>query len=398
MEKQLRKIVDKYKPAFSEGGKFGFLHSTFDAFETFLFVPNTVTRRGSHIRDANDLKRTMMIVIIALLPALLFGMYNIGYQHFAAIAEPASQAMWFRCWWYGFVRMLPMILVSYIVGLGIEFAVAQRKGEEVNEGYLVTGLLIPMIMPIDMPLWILALAVAFSVVFGKEVLGGTGMNIFNPALLARAFVFFAYTPKISGDHVWIRGVSKGGAYADGFSGATPLGYINDSVSAGASTLDFGGTTACDWFWGFVPGSIGEVSTFCILIGAAILLYTGVASWRTMLSVFAGGLLMGWIFNLVGGNAYMEMPAYYHLLLGGFAFGAVFMATDPVTSSQTNTGKIITGLIIGMLAVLIRVVNPGYPEGMMLAILFVNALAPLVDYYVVQANVRSRKKRLKTVKQ
>ena len=398
MEKQLRKIVDKYKPAFSKGGKFGFLHSTFDAFETFLFVPNTVTRRGSHIRDANDLKRTMIIVIIALLPALLFGMYNVGYQHFAAIADPVSQAMWFKCWWYGFVRMLPMILVSYIVGLGIEFAVAQHKGEEVNEGFLVTGLLIPMIMPIDIPLWILALAVAFSVVFGKEVFGGTGMNVFNPALLARAFVFFAYTPKISGEQVGIRGFSKGGAYADGFSGATPLGYINDSVSAGASTLDFGGTTPCDWFWGFIPGSIGEVSTFCILIGAAILLYTGVASWRTMLSVFAGGLIMGWIFNLVGGNAYMEMPAYYHLLLGGFAFGAVFMATDPVTSSQTNAGKIITGLIIGMLTVLIRVVNPGYPEGMMLSILFVNALAPLVDYYVVQANVRNRKKRLKTVKQ
>ena len=210
MEKQLRKIVDKYKPAFSKGGKFGFLHSTFDAFETFLFVPNTVTRRGSHIRDANDLKRTMIIVIIALLPALLFGMYNVGYQHFAAIADPVSQAMWFKCWWYGFVRMLPMILVSYIVGLGIEFAVAQHKGEEVNEGFLVTGLLIPMIMPIDIPLWILALAVAFSVVFGKEVFGGTGMNVFNPALLARAFVFFAYTPKISGEQVWIRGVSPGG--------------------------------------------------------------------------------------------------------------------------------------------------------------------------------------------
>ena len=254
-----------------------------------------------------------------------------------------------------------------------------------------------MIMPIDVPLWILALATAFAVVFGKEVFGGTGMNVFNPALLARAFVFFAYTPKISGDQVWIRGFGKGGEFIDGFSGATPLGYINDSVSAGAQTLDFGGTTPWDWFWGFIPGSIGEVSTFCILIGAVILLWTGVASWRTMLSVFAGGLIMGWIFNLVGANPYMQMPAYYHLLLGGFAFGAVFMATDPVTSSQTNTGKIITGLIIGMLTVLIRVVNPGYPEGMMLSILFVNALAPLVDYCVVQSNIRSRKKRLKTVK-
>ena len=397
MEKQLRNFVDKIKPTFSKGGKLGFLHSTFDAFETFLFVPNTVTRRGSHIRDANDLKRTMMVVIIALLPALLFGMYNVGYQHFAAIGDPSSQGMWFTCWWYGFVRMLPMILVSYIVGLGIEFAVAQKRGEEVNEGFLVSGLLIPMIMPIDVPLWILALATAFAVVFGKEVFGGTGMNVFNPALLARAFVFFAYTTKISGDQVWIRGFGKGGEFIDGFSGATPLGYINDSLSAGAQTLNFGGTTPCDWFWGFIPGSIGEVSTFCILIGAVILLWTGVASWRTMLSVFAGGLIMGWIFNLVGANPYMQMPAYYHLLLGGFAFGAVFMATDPVTSSQTNTGKIITGLIIGMLTVLIRVVNPGYPEGMMLSILFVNALAPLVDYCVVQSNVRNRKKRLKTVK-
>lgn len=397
MEKQLRKLVDNIKPTFSKGGRFGFLHSTFDAFETFLFVPNTVTKRGTHIRDANDMKRTMIVVVIALIPALLFGMYNIGYQHFGAIGDPTMQTMWLNCWWYGFVRMLPLILVSYIVGLGIEFAVAQKRGEEVNEGFLVTGLLIPMIMPIDVPLWILALAVAFAVVFGKEVFGGTGMNVFNPALLARAFVFFAYTSKISGDRIWIRGVTKGGEYADGFSGATPLGHIADSVSAGSTSLDFGGTTPWDWFWGFIPGSIGEVSTFCILIGAAILIYTGVASWRSMVSVFAGGLIMGLIFNMVGGSAYMEMPAYYHLLLGGFAFGAVFMATDPVTSSQTNMGKIITGLIIGMLAVLIRVVNPGYPEGMMLAILFVNALAPLVDYYVVQANVRGRKKRVKTVK-
>lgn len=397
MEKQLRKLVDKVKPTFSKGGKLGFLHSTFDAFETFLFVPNTVTKRGTHIRDANDLKRTMIIVIIALVPALLFGMYNIGYQHYAAIGDPATQGMWLNCWWYGFVRMLPMILVSYIVGLGIEFAVAQKKGEEVNEGFLVSGLLIPMIMPIDVPLWILAIAVAFAVVFGKEVFGGTGMNVFNPALLARAFVFFAYTSKISGENVWVRGATKGGEFVDGFSGATPLGSISDGISTGATSLDFGGATPMDWFLGFMPGSIGEVSKLAILIGAIILLYTGIASWRTMFSVFAGGLIMGWIFNLVGANPYMQMPAYYHLLLGGFAFGAVFMATDPVTSSQTNVGKIITGLIIGMLAVLIRVVNPGYPEGMMLSILFVNALAPLVDYYVVQANVSRRNKRLKLAK-
>ncbi len=400
MESKLRKTVDRIKPTFSKGGRLGFLHSTFDAFETFLFVPNTVTRKGSHIRDINDIKRTMIVVVLALVPALLWGMYNIGYQHFGAIGDAATQSAWFSCWWYGFVRMLPMIIVSYVVGLGIEFAVAQKRGEEVNEGFLVTGLLVPMIMPIDVPLWMLALAVAFAVVFGKEVFGGTGMNVFNPALLARAFVFFAYTPKISGDHVWIRGFGKGGEYVDGFSGATPLGTISDQITSGAQSLDFGTgalPSVCDMFWGFIPGSIGEVSTFCILLGAIILLATGVASWRTMLSVFAGGLIMGLIFNCIGSDAYMRMPAYYHLLLGGFAFGAVFMATDPVTSSHTNTGKVITGLLIGMLAVLIRVKNPGYPEGMMLAILFVNAFAPLVDYYVVQANVNRRRNRVKTAK-
>ncbi len=400
MESKLRKTVDRIKPTFSKGGRLGFLHSTFDAFETFLFVPNTVTRKGSHIRDINDIKRTMIVVVLALVPALLWGMYNIGYQHFGAIGDAATQSAWFSCWWYGFVRMLPMIIVSYVVGLGIEFAVAQKRGEEVNEGFLVTGLLVPMIMPIDVPLWMLALAVAFAVVFGKEVFGGTGMNVFNPALLARAFVFFAYTPKISGDHVWIRGFGKGGEYVDGFSGATPLGTISDQITSGAQSLDFGTgalPSVCDMFWGFIPGSIGEVSTFCILLGAIILLATGVASWRTMISVFAGGLIMGLIFNCIGSDAYMRMPAYYHLLLGGFAFGAVFMATDPVTSSHTNAGKVITGLLIGMLAVLIRVKNPGYPEGMMLAILFVNAFAPLVDYYVVQANVNRRRNRVKTAK-
>lgn len=392
--KKLRKMMDKMKPTFSKGGKLGFLHSTFDGFETFLFVPNTTTKKGSHIRDAMDMKRTMTVVIVALIPALLFGMYNVGLQHARAIGDVAMQGAWFSCWWYGFVRMLPLIIVSYIVGLGIEFAVAQVKGEEINEGYLVSGLLIPMIMPIDVPLWILALAVAFAVVFGKEVFGGTGMNVFNPALLARAFVFFAYTSKISGDQVWIRGFGKGGPYIDGFSGATPLGYISEGVSAGSPALDMGGYSVADLFWGFVPGSIGEVSFFAIILGAILLLYTGVASWRTMGSVFAGGLVMGLIFNAVGGNPYMEMPAYYHWLLGGFAFGAVFMATDPVTSGQTNTGKVIAGFLVGLLAVLIRVVNPGYPEGMMLAILFMNALTPLIDYYVVQANIKRRLKRAK----
>lgn len=387
--KLLRDIVDKVKPPFEKGGKLGFLHSTFDAFETFLFVPNTVTRKGAHIRDAVDLKRTMIVVVLALLPALLFGMYNTGLQHFHAVGDAVAAGSVWSCWWYGFVRVLPLILVSYIVGLGIEFAFAQWRGHEVNEGYLVTGMLVPLIMPIDVPLWMVALAVIFAVVIGKEVFGGTGMNIFNPALLARAFVFFAYTPYISGDKVWVRGVTKGGAYIDGFSGATPLTQLGENAQDVLAN-----SNVWDWIVGTIPGSIGETSFIAIMIGAAILLFTGVASWRTMLSVFAGGYLMGLLFNAIGGSPYMEMPAYYHLLLGGFAFGAVFMATDPVTSSQTNIGKVIVGFLIGAIAVMIRVVNPGYPEGMMLSILFMNALAPLVDHYVVAFNIRRRNKGVK----
>lgn len=386
ISKILRNIVDRVKPPFEKGGKLGFLHSTFDAFETFLFAPNSVTWRGSHIRDAVDLKRTVFMVVIALVPALLFGMYNTGLQHFRAVGDVAAQASIWNCWWYGFVRVLPLILVSYIVGLGIEFAFAQKRGHEVNEGYLVTGLLIPMIMPIDVPLWMVALAVVFAVVIGKEVFGGTGMNIFNPALLARAFVFFAYTPFISGDRVWIRGAGKGGEYIDGFSGATPLTQLAENADGFLQN-----PRIWDWIVGTIPGSIGETSVIAILTGAAILLYTGVASWRVMLSVFAGGLAMGLLFNLVGGSPVMEMPAYYHLLLGGFAFGAVFMATDPVTAAQTDAGKLVVGFLIGVIAVLIRVVNPGYPEGMMLAILFMNALAPLVDHIVVGFNIRRRTK-------
>ncbi|MDR2890490.1 MAG: NADH:ubiquinone reductase (Na(+)-transporting) subunit B [Alistipes sp.] len=394
ISKLLRDIVDRVKPPFEPGGKLGFLHSTFDAFETFLFAPNTVTKKGAHIRDAVDLKRTVFMVVIALVPALLFGMYNTGLQHFRAIGDVAAAADVLGCWWYGFVRVLPLILVSYIVGLGIEFAFAQKRGHEVNEGYLVTGLLIPMIMPIDVPLWMVAVAVAFAVIIGKEVFGGTGMNIFNPALLARAFVFFAYTPFISGDKVWVRGVTKGGEYLDGFSGATPLTQLGENASDMLAGAD-----VWSWIVGTIPGSIGETSVIAILIGAAILLYTGVASWRVMLSVFAGGLVMGLLFNAIGGTPVMDMPAYYHLLLGGFAFGAVFMATDPVTAAQTNVGKVIVGFMIGAIAVLIRVVNPGYPEGMMLSILFMNALAPLVDHFVVAANVRRRTKvaKVKTVK-
>ena len=394
--KALRNIVDKIKPNFEEGGKFSKLHSTFDAFETFLFVPKTVTRQGAHIRDCNDMKRVMIVVVIALLPALLFGMYNVGLQHFRAVGQLDMTVM--QCFWFGFLKVLPIILVSYIVGLAIEFGFAQARGHEVNEGFLVSGMLIPLVMPVDIPLWMVAVATAFAVVIGKEVFGGTGMNVFNPALVARAFIFFSYTPYISGEQVWVAGLSKGEGIVDGFSGATPLTDAANALAEGADKITFtGGSTPMDWFLGTIPGSIGETSTLAILIGAVILLYTGVASWRVMLSVFAGGYLMGLLFNLIGLNVVMDMPAYYHLIIGGFAFGAVFMATDPVTGSQTNTGKFIYGFLIGAIAVLIRVVNPGYPEGMMLSILFMNAMAPLIDHYVVQANIRRRNRRLKLAK-
>lgn len=395
--KAIRNIVDKIKPSFEKGGRFAALHSTFDAFETFLFVPNTVTKKGTHVRDCNDMNRVMIVVVVALMPALLFGMYNTGLQHFRAIGDLVAAAAVWDCFWFGFLKVLPIIIVSYVVGLGIEFAFAQSRGHEVNEGFLVSGMLIPLVMPVDVPLWIVAVATAFAVVIGKEVFGGTGMNVFNPALLARAFVFFAYTPYISGEKIWIAGLTKGEGIVDGFSGATPLTAAGESVIAKADVINWGGSTPMDWFIGTIPGSIGETSTLAILIGAAILLYTGVASWRIMMSVFAGGFLMGLLFNVIGGNAYMDMPAYYHLILGGFAFGAVFMATDPVTASQTHKGQFICGLLIGVIAVLIRVVNPGYPEGMMLAILFMNALAPLVDHYVVQGNISRRNRRLKTAK-
>ena len=374
--KALRKIVDNVKPTFVEGGKLSFLASFFDAFETFLFVPNTTTKKGAHIRDCNDLKRTMTMVILALIPAFLFGCFNtgsqVGLEGFAALI-------------YGLVRVLPMVAVSYIVGLGIEIVYAQIRKEEVAEGYLVTGLLIPMIMPVSTPLWMVALGVAFAVIFGKEVFGGTGMNVFNPALVARAFVFFAFTPQMSGEKVWFSDWKMMGA-TDATTGATALEQLATKGEMQWSTLDA--------FLGFIPGSFGETSTLCILLGAALLLYTGVASWRTMLSVFVGGLAMGYLFQAVG---LTEYPAYYHLLVGGFAFGAVFMATDPVTSAQTNTGKYIVGFMTGALAVLVRVVNPAYPEGMMLAILFMNALTPTIDYFVVEANINRRKNRVKTVK-
>ncbi len=386
----LRKFVDKIKPTFSEGGKLSFLHSTFGGFETFLYAPNIVTKRGAHIRDCNDIKRVMITVVVALIPALLFGMYNIG--RLAGMTGVCDAFL------YGLIEMLPMIVVSYVTGLAIEFIFAERRKHEIYEGFLVSGLLIPMVMPVGTPLWMVAVATAFAVIIGKEVFGGTGMNVFNPALLARAFAFFAYTPQMSGENVWystgkihnLLGLNPEGVATT--TGATPLANLADYGTlhaAGAEPI-----SALDAFFGFIPGSMGETSTLAILIGAAILLFTGVASWRIMLSVFAGGLAMGYLFQAVG---LTEYPAYLHLLVGGFAFGAVFMATDPVTSAQTNTGKWIYGLMVGMLAVLIRVINPAYPEGMMLSILFMNALAPLIDYFVVERNIARRKKLIKNVK-
>ena len=392
----LRNFIDKIKPTFSKGGKLGFLHSTFEGFETFLFVPNTTTKKGAHIRDCNDIKRVMIVVVLALIPALLFGMYNIGYQAQLMGSPELVDAGFFGLFWFGLIELLPMIIVSYAVGLGIEFTFAQLRGHEINEGFLVTGLLIPMIMPVSVPLWIVALSTAFAVIIGKEVFGGTGMNVFNPALLARAFAFFAYTPSMSGEQVW---------YAvDGATGATALDSMlpvaQQSAEAAAKSAEFmADFSVMDAFIGTIPGCVGETSTLAILIGAAILLFTGVASWRIMLSVFAGGLAFAFLFSSLGENSpyFTDYPAYYHLLVGGFAFGAVFMATDPVTSAQTNTGKWIYGFMIGAMAICVRVMNPAYPEGMMLAILFMNALAPLIDYFVVERNIARRKKLIKNVK-
>ncbi|MDL2251373.1 NADH:ubiquinone reductase (Na(+)-transporting) subunit B [Odoribacter sp. OttesenSCG-928-J03] len=378
----LRNFLDKQKPKFEKGGKLHAFHSVFTGFESFLFVPNGTARSGSHIRDAVDLKRTMIVVVLALVPALLFGMYNVGYQHFMATGTLAASNFW-QVFFYGFLKVLPMIIVSYVVGLGIEFAVAQKKGHEINEGFLVSGLLIPMIMPVEAPLWMIAVSTAFAVIIGKEIFGGTGMNIWNPALIARAFFFFSYPSKISGDGVWIADKP------DAFSGATPLA----NAVQGLSLPD-----TATMFWGFIPGSIGETSTFCILLGGILLLLTGVASWRIMLSVFVGGFLTVTLLNAVlpATNVYTQITAVQHLLMGGFAFGAVFMATDPVTSSQTNVGKYIYGFLVGMFAIIIRILNPGYPEGMMLAILLMNTFAPLIDWFVVQSNVKRRLKRVKAV--
>lgn len=392
----LRKFVDKVKPNFEKGGKLEKFHSVFDGFETFLFVPNTTSKYGTQIHDAVDSKRTMIIVVIGLIPALLFGMFNVGYQHYLAIGQEPGFWPTFA---YGLLAVLPILIVSYVVGLGIEFIVAQIKGHEIQEGFLVTGFLIPLIVPVDTPLWMIAVATAFAVIFAKEVFGGTGMNIFNVALITRAFLFFAYPTYMSGDTVWVRKATTfglgGGNVVDGFAGATVLGQVSTSPTAAAHLVNTVGQPIgfMDGFLGLIPGSIGETSVVAILIGAVILLVTGVASWKTMLSVFVGGALMALVFNLWGPDtAKAQFPWYDHLVFGGFAFGAVFMATDPVTSARTETGKYIYGFLIGAMAIIIRVLNPGYAEGMMLAILLMNIFAPLIDYYVVESNVKRRLKR------
>lgn len=385
--KALRNYLDKIKPNFEEGGKYQAFRSVFDGFETFLFVPNATAKTGTHIHDAIDSKRIMSIVVISLIPALLFGMYNVGYQHFTHTGVEGSFIEMFI---YGFLAVLPKIIVSYVVGLGIEFVVAQWKKEEIQEGFLVSGILIPMIVPVDCPLWMLAVATAFSVIFAKEVFGGTGMNIFNPALITRAFLFFAYPTKMSGDAVWVASDSIFGLgkTVDGLTAATPLGQAATESPITASLSDM--------VLGFIPGSIGETSVIAIAIGAVILLWAGVASWKTMISVFVGGAVMALIFNAFGPDTAMaNMPWYEHLCVGGFCFGAVFMATDPVTSSRTENGKFVYGLLIGAMAIIIRVLNPGYPEGMMLAILLMNIFAPLIDYVVVSNNISRREKRVKS---
>ena len=386
----IKKFFDKIRPHFEEKGKLSALHSVFEGMETFMLVPNTTSKSGVSIHDAIDSKRIMSFVVIALLPALLFGMYNIGYQHALAAGQLENTSFW-AMFIYGFLLVLPKIVVSYAVGLGIEFTVAQLKKEEIQEGFLVTGILIPMIVPVNCPLWMLALAVAFSVILCKEIFGGTGMNIFNPALCARAFLFFSYPTSMSGDNVWLakeQVLSLGYNLPDATTMATPLGEAaaNHPISASLN----------DMVLGFIPGSIGETSVIAIAIGALILLYTRIASWKTILGVFVGGAVTALLFNFaeLENNAASHMSCWEHFATGGFCFGAVFMATDPVTGSRTEEGKFIYGFFIGLLAILIRVLNPGYPEGMMLAILFMNMFAPLIDYCFVQRNINKRLARTK----
>ncbi|MEI6864535.1 NADH:ubiquinone reductase (Na(+)-transporting) subunit B [Flavicella sp.] len=382
--KFIRNTFDRYKPLFDKGGKYEKIAPAFNAFDTLMFVPNHTTKQGAHIRDGVDLKRVMITVVLALVPALIFGMWNIGYQHFSQLGEAGTFVDYLI---YGSVKFLPMVVVSYGVGLGIEFAFGVFRGHDINEGYLVSGMLIPLIMPIDLPLWMLGLSVAFAVLIGKEAFGGTGMNILNPALVARAFAFFSYAPNMSGDKVWVADA----ATVDAISGETILGSLAQNREAGYSVLEM--------FMGYIPGSVGETSILMILIGAALLLFTGIASWKIMAGSLIGGALMGLLFNYIGAthltnNALMNFPWWQHLLVGGFAFGVVFMATDPVSAAQTEKGKWIYGFLIGFLTIMIRVFNGAYPEGMMMAILLMNVFAPTIDHYIVEGNIKRRKKRKK----
>jgi Na+-transporting NADH:ubiquinone oxidoreductase subunit B len=371
----IREILDTIKKPFGKGEKFEKFAPAVNAFDTFLYVPNHTTKHGSHIRDAVDLKRTMITVIIALLPALFYGIYNTGFQYYSQIGTDFTTI---DAVIHGSLKVFPMIAVSYIVGLTIEFAFAIFRGHEVNEGYLVTGLLIPMIMPVDIPLWMVAVSVAFAVLIGKEAFGGTGMNILNPALTARAFAFFAYPTYMSGNKVWVSEASK----VDGISGETILGMLASGETAVPYDIS-------QMFYGGIPGSIAETSTLMVLVGALILIYTGVGSWRIMLGSVIGAALTGWLFNLWGANELMSFNWFNHLIVGGFAFGVVFMATDPVSAAQTTKGKWIYGLLVGLFCILIRVFNPAYPEGVMLAILLMNIFAPTIDHYVIEANINKR---------
>lgn len=387
--KPLRKFVERVKPNFEKGGKLEKFYPAFNAFETFLFVPGETTpASGSHVRDAIDLKRTMILVVLSLVPCLLFGIWNTGYQHYRALG--IIDASFADNFIFGARKVLPIVIVSYVVGLGVEFIFAIIRKHKVNEGFLVTGMLIPLVMPVEIPLWMVGVATVFAVIIGKEVFGGTGMNILNPALTARVFLFFAYPTMMSGDQVWINtDLETGQRLADGFSGATPLG---DAAAGMADKIP----GIWESFIGIIPGSIGETSALACLIGAAVLIYTGIGSWRIILSVFVGGFVMAALFNAFAVNTLMALSPVHHLVLGGFAFGAVFMATDPVTAAQTNTAKYIYGLLIGMFAILLRVFNPAYPEGMMLSILFMNVMAPLIDHFVIRANIKRRINRAKTV--
>lgn len=389
--KIFKNLLESVKPHFEEGGKLEKLYPVYDGFATFLFVPGHATHSGAHVRDGIDLKRTMITVVMALIPALLFGMWNVGYFHYNALGM-ADVTFWDQ-FLFGLIKVLPIVIVSYAVGLGIEFAFCVVKKHQINEGFLVSGMLIPLIMPVDIPLWMVAVSTAFAVVIGKEVFGGTGMNILNPALTARAFAFFAYPTYMSGDKVWINtSTDAGQTVVDGHSGATALGDL-----AVTGTTQY---SPAEMFLGNIPGSIGETSVVAILIGAAVLLYTGIGSWRIMLSGLIGAIVMGLIFNGIAPyaispeqQAFMAVPFWQHLIMGGFAFGLVFMATDPVSASQTTRGKWIYGFLVGLLCIMIRVFNPAYPEGVMMAILFMNVMAPLVDHYVIQANIKKRKKRI-----